>query len=183
MEEGWTASDWIALAGLAVAAMGIIVGPIIGYWTARAIQDRKAASDAEQARRSRVQANRETTYVDLLGYVIRTAQGVERTEPFISYDGAPGPPDPLPDEEVRALEARVRAFGSPDVLSALRRFNDGARDFHLAAASFKDTRDSALRGHAPELAPSAHETMEEARQRFRTEKESFSELVNRELSE
>jgi hypothetical protein len=183
MWEGWQPSEWIALVGLAVAALGIIVGPLIGYRTAQAIQDRKAASDAELARRSRVQSNREATYVDVLEYAIRTAQGVERTEPIMSYEGAPGPPDPLPDTELRALEARVRAFGSSDVRGALKRFGEAAQAFHIAAADLTATRASALRGQGPDRVPAAWKEADEARKRFRLEVDALSELINKELGE
>ncbi|MGO9179172.1 MAG: hypothetical protein ACLQHS_07850 [Candidatus Limnocylindrales bacterium] len=173
----FTASDVIAI-------VAIIVGPVIGLITGLRLQGAQAKSDREKSRIERVQANRAATYVDLLEHVYRTQDYVTRTLPFVSFTGDPGPPDFPPDDVMRRLNARVAAFGSPDVLGRLEALFRFATEFSSAVFVLNMYR-NAPPGGLPSGQQAADERreLEAKRKAFLDAAKDLRDAVNRELAE
>jgi len=175
----FTASDVIALAA-------IIVGPIVTLWAGLKIQERQTTNAAEMARRARIQANRQETYVDILEQTFRIQDLVDRTAPTFKMSGDPDPPPPMPDDALRRLNARTAAFGSRDMLDSLKAYMGLVREWSAAAWMLENMRTT---GAALTQSPSAKNLvdywreLEEKRTAVRAAFAELSELANRELTE
>ena len=119
--EVWQPSDVIAIVAIVVGAVVAIGGSVIAARSALAVQRRQADAERYRERQTRIVANRTALYMDVMEYVYRLADLVDRTEPFISFAGDPGPPDFPSDEETRVLNARAAAFGSKAVRESFPR--------------------------------------------------------------
>jgi len=130
-----TASDWIALAGIALSAL---LG-WLGYRTgneARKDAHRLATEAADRAsrdaREARLFERRKDVYEEVLEYVYRTEDTVDRTEPLFTWAGAPGPPAWPTEDEVRRQNARTAAWGSPELLGKLLALKTAVQEFQGA---------------------------------------------------
>jgi hypothetical protein len=87
--------------------------------------------------------DKKETYLDLLRASIVTAQIVHLTEPLLTWEGMPAPPEQLSPEAWRDLLTRVDAFGSSAVVEAAEAFDQKAREFNSAVLGYRLARDSA----------------------------------------
>ncbi len=172
----FTASDIIVI-------VAILVGPVGVLLTGLRLQGAQAKADLEKARIERVQANRTATYVEVMEHAYRTLDFVTRTLPFLSWAGAPGPPEFPPDDEIRSLNARVAAFGSPDVLTRLEGLYRLANEFTGAVFVFQSNERAGTLG--PENANRNREgrlDVEAKRNAFLEASKGLREAINRELA-
>lgn len=130
-----TATEGLAFAGIIVA----LVGTYLTYRTGKEARDdahkvatesRAAASD--DARAARLFDARRSVYIDIMDYVYLIETWVDRTEPFFSVAGEPGPPAFPSEEEQRHQSAAIAAFGSPAIRSKLFDFKKAVREFQFA---------------------------------------------------
>jgi hypothetical protein len=174
----FTASDVIAL-------VAVIVGPIVGLLTGLRLHEAQAKSEGERVRLARVHSNRKETYVDVLEYVYRIRDYVERTEPIVSFEGDPKPPTLPTDEDMRRLRARLGAFGSKTVRDELAEVARLANSFLRAVEERKELREEAREerkpGRGPELT-AAREKAEGLRNAVREAVEHLVEQANGELA-
>jgi len=174
-------SDGIALTSLVVAALATYLTYRTGREAredAHALARETREAQAEEARAARLHEARKTVYVEVLEYGYLTLDTVERTEPFMSWEGAPGPPEWPSDDELRRQSARTAAFGSPQVRNKLLELKDAVRQFR-----------SAVFMRQAERMPGAHpqdvgtfQKLDEARARVRALVEEVIELANEELT-
>jgi hypothetical protein len=72
-----------------------------------------------------------STYLEVTRFAVNALRRVELTEPILSFSGAPGPPDPVPDEQWAELHVAVVAFGTQQVDDLLNDFSGKVSDFFL----------------------------------------------------
>lgn len=166
-----------------IAIVAIVVGPVVGLITGLRLQGAQTKADLEKARIERVQRNRTATYVDVMEHVYRTLDFVTRTLPIMSWAGAPGPPEFPADDDIRSLNARVAAFGSPEVLARLEALYRLANEFTGAVFVFQSYEQGGTLG--PENAirnRDARLDVETQRKAFLEASKGLREAINRELA-
>jgi hypothetical protein len=100
---------WIPILSLIVAALGVVVGPVV---TVR-IADARNAHEREMAMDERRQHRREDLYVDLVGWAY---QAMGTTATAMPYEGEPTPATyEVSEEEGQRLSNRTVAFASSEV--------------------------------------------------------------------
>lgn len=172
----FTASDIIAIVAIVFGSAG---GLVTGLW----LQEARHRGDLAKARIERVQANRTATYVDVMEHAYRTLDFVTRTLPFMSWAGAPGPPEFPSDDAIRSLNARVAAFGSPDVLARLEALYRLANEFTGAVFVFQsDERAGTLGPENANRNRDARLDVEAKRKAFLDASQGLREAINRELA-
>ena len=82
----------------------------------RPLRSRSRTMDPEARRQTRL----EKTYSRTSEHLFLLEAVVTRTEPIISFEGEPGPPDFPNEAEMRRLNAEVAVFGSKEVRDKLR---------------------------------------------------------------
>ncbi len=122
-----------------VALAGIALSMFLGYLSYRTARDARedAARQAQatrdatvgEARASRLFAERRVAYAPVLGYVYTVSDYVDRTAPFLTFDGAPGPPAFPSDDELRRLNATAALWCTAELLDVLMRLRDAAGKF------------------------------------------------------
>jgi len=125
-----------------------LFGALIGAAAGIGAQFLIARNGREQAKTAREQARMERTYEDVMTTVNRSILGVERTEPVWSWEGAPGPPPPMTDDDVNALNARIGLYGSDAVRDSLTEFSHAERRFYAAVGLLRDMKVTATTGLA-----------------------------------
>jgi hypothetical protein len=112
--------DWIAIVSVLVSGAVGVAGVRAGMVSAREARqsaERMAGEEREHlermARIERVQPRRAETYLELLALLNHVMEIVDRTQPII--EPMPAPPDPPDEERLRMNQARIGAFGSPEV--------------------------------------------------------------------
>jgi len=168
----FTASDVIAV-------VAIVVGPLVGLITGLKLQERKATADLEIARRARVQANRAAHYVDMLEQLFRTQDYVDRTEPMMMMAGDPGPPAFPSDDEIRKLNARTAAFGSPPMQELLTNHRRLVKAWQISVWQLRDMKQTGMGKSLTD----AHLDMEAKRAAVRESFDAVMERANKELAE
>lgn len=164
---------------LASAALGGIAGAAVSggltWWVARGQRDHERS----QAREARRQARWERTYVDVMEYVFLVGDFVERTEAFITFEAAPGPP-PFPDDAaLRSLNARTVVFGSQAMQQQLIAFSKLAREFQADVWHLGFERTSGASGGGDLL--KLRTAVDDKRKEIRNAIEEISRLANTEL--
>jgi len=174
-----TASDWIALAGIALSAF---LG-WLGYRTgndARSDAHRLATEAAERASRdaraARLFERRKDVYEEVLDYVYRTEDTVDRTEPLITWPAAPGPPSWPSEDEVRRQNARTAAWGSAELLERLLALKSASQEFQGAVLSLGSKREVGM-----EKAEDVKD-VQGKREAVKSRVKELIDLVNAELS-
>lgn len=119
-----------------------LFGALIGAAAAVGAQFLIASHERGEAKTTRQQDRMERTYEDVITTINRAVLGVERTEPIWSWEGAPGPPPPMTDQEVNALNARIGLYGSQPVRDSLVEFNKAQRRFFAAVGTFRALKDT-----------------------------------------
>lgn len=139
---------WNLTASQVIAIAAVVVGPIMAAAIALRVQHNQNDAFAEREKTARVHARTETTYVDVMDHAFRIRDYVLRTEPLVTFEGAPEPPAQLTDVEARRLSARISAFGSEEVLDKLmgalneaRHFSTEVDNLRLFRAAYADSRD------------------------------------------
>jgi hypothetical protein len=117
------------------------------------------------------------TYLDLLRALLIVRERVALTEPIITWEGMPEPPEPPPDDEWRDLRARVIALAAESVNEATNDLGDKVRDFHSSVIGYRITRDDP--GGDLEAASTR---MLAAREEVNTAFEELQTLVRQELA-
>jgi hypothetical protein len=156
----WTDAKW----GVLITGLVGVAGLVATAWTARrgrvaakelaaqqqAHDERMRADDHthEEAlrRHERVHDHRAALYVELLATVLRGNESMERTEPMMTWEGAPGPPEPLSMDEQRLLTAKVDAYASSEVIELLGQWRTNLRDFERTVFELRDARDERAHG-------------------------------------
>lgn len=178
-----TATEALALAGIVLSAL---LG-YLGYRTAAdarqdakelAAEGRKSAAD--EARIARQFDSRRKVYVDVMDYVYRLDTYIARTEPILTFDGAPQPPTFPPEEDARHQSAEIASFGSPDMLKLLNAYRDAANAFQSAVFVLRSQRQAYGEGSAEAL--KAWGEVQEKRQATKPHVEALVAQVNEELS-
>jgi hypothetical protein len=130
-----TASEGLAFAGIILSAL---LG-YLGYRTGREarVDARELAreardSAADEARKARLFERRKDVYEEVLEYAYRTEDSVDRTEPLVTWKGAPGPPAWPTEDEVRRQNARTAAWGSKELLGKLIELKQATQEFQGA---------------------------------------------------
>ena len=102
----------VAFAGVIVTGAVGVGAPFLNLLNGRADRrhERKLAQD------ERLFRGRSEVYVDLLTSAQEEMLRVERTFPILALSDGPEPPEPMSDEAVTALTARIAAFGSERVV-------------------------------------------------------------------
>jgi hypothetical protein len=132
----------------AVALAAAIGGPAVGivtvvfaHYAGKESREQVGALAKKQhgherilAHDARLYESRSRVYEDLLADVHRDQLAMARTHPIIGP--MPPPPPMLSDEEYLRLTARVAAFGSPEVLTALEAFTAKVRGFFAEAHTY-----------------------------------------------
>jgi hypothetical protein len=120
----------LALSAPAFVLWGVMIGglmtggfSILTVWLTRQSSldaiDKTFAKQFQLAREERLHRRLETAYVEILQglYLVMTA--VERLEPIMAFENAPGPPPDPTDQEAAMLRARGTAFASQTVKALL----------------------------------------------------------------
>jgi hypothetical protein len=131
------ATDIIALVGVSSTLLVAIAGYIFNERRSR--QDR--SHEAQLQRSARLYESRRDAYFTLLRVFLVLVERVQRTEPIMTWEGMPQPPEAPPDEELRHLQARVGTFGSPKVSEAAEEFLSEQRSFYEAASNYRAERE------------------------------------------
>jgi hypothetical protein len=145
-----------------VAIVGAVSTPAVafaGYWfNERRSRDDRAATqqitedshrherqlaegqrehEAQLRRSERAYNDRRDTYVELLNHAMILVERVDLTEPIITYENMPKPPENPSPDKWRDLQARVTAYGSQEVGEAADEFYAKARAFFVAADVYR----------------------------------------------
>lgn len=163
--------DIIAILALLVA----LVTPATTWLVAR---DRNA-HEASLAREAREQTRRESLYTDVLVYAETVRDWVNRTHPFMTFAGEPGPPEFPSDDERRRLAARVSGLGSPAVQAALVELARRASAFQGRAWEL-DGEQKARNPSRPLV--DVRRDVDAARQAIRDQVDELGRVVNEELA-
>jgi hypothetical protein len=173
-----TATEGLALAGIVLSAF---LG-YLSYRTARdgrddahklAIETRAAAAD--DARRARLFERRKDVYEDMLEYSYRIEDTVARTEPEVSWEGMPGPPEWPAEDEARRQSARIAAWGSTELREKLKAQRKALQEFQGAVFIFRSNRDGGV------ATMEDMQKMSDTRAAVRALVKDIVELVNEEL--
>lgn len=103
---------------------------------------RKAAATA--AREARLLDQRKDVYEEILEYAYRTEDTVDRTEPLITWAGAPGPPAWPSEDEVRRQNARTATWGSPLMRAKLLELKGAVQAFQGSVFILQTNRPGGL---------------------------------------
>jgi hypothetical protein len=138
--------DWIAIVSVLVSGAVGVAGVRAGMVSAREARqsaERMAGEEREHlermARIERVQPRRAETYLELLALLNHVMEIVDRTQPII--EPMPAPPDPPDEERLRMNQARIGAFGSPEVKEILRRWAQKRVEFFIDADMLRRDRE------------------------------------------
>ena len=166
--------DVVSAAIIAALFGGLGGAAVTGLLTWRiAIGQRE--HERQLAREARRQTRLERTYRDTLEHLFLLEAVVNRTEPIISWQNDPGPPD-FPDEaQMRKLNAAVSVFGSKPIREKLRALSKAMSHFQAAVWELRAARE------AREPKVGLWEQLEERRKAFRTLHEEIIEIANAEL--
>lgn len=159
----------IAILALLVA----IVSPGATWLVAKGRNDH----EAKQAAIARNQDRRETLYVDVLLYAGLVLDTVERIHPFMTYEGAPGPPEPPSEPERRLLYARLTAYGSVEIIRELQVLDALGSEFGVLAGTLEEEKVRDTSGTLAETRGALRAKREAVRDQMRV----LGGLVNREL--
>jgi hypothetical protein len=168
----------LALAGVVVAGLAAIASPFASLMVARARNEH----ESRQAATERRQRRRETAYREVVPYLLRTRDAVARTEPMWRRDGDPGPPDALPEDELRRLEAEATLYGSPAVLDLLLSLAALGRSFSANVEVYRAMK-SGPAAYQPVEGESPGGAMEESRRQLFEAVQATLKLMNEELQE
>lgn len=170
---------------LVVALVGGLVGgtvaALIGGYVTLQVQGRQHEHERAMAREARLQERRVRAYELALEHAYRLEAWVARTEPFFGWVGAPGPPEPLPDEAMFRLNALSAAHASAAVQAVARAMTQAAHRFETAAWRVRAERESPLKTEEP--GPTAWTDLEAKRTAFHEALAAFSERINEDLRE
>jgi hypothetical protein len=163
-------------AAIIAAAFGGLGGAIVtGLLTWRvAIGQRE--HERQLAREARRQARLENTYKRTLEHLFLLEEVVNRTEPIISFEGEPGPPEFPDDAGMRSLNAEVSVFGSKAIREKLRALSKEMSGFQAAVWELR-----AARQHRDEKTTDVWQRVEKERRSFRALHAEIIELANDEL--
>ena len=165
--------QWIPILSLVVAALGVVVGPLIGWRLAR---DRNE-HERQMALEERRQRRREDLYIDIIAHVFRVVKSVELTMPHLGVEDLEGPKMPTEDEK-RLFDARVRAIGSPEVQGLLRDLDRTVDEFWRVAGLWLPTKEWGTE----EAVQALWRDAEERRQPVRDAAEAIAARVREELA-
>jgi hypothetical protein len=129
------------------------------------------------ARAARLQERRTRAYELALDHAYRIEAWVARTEPIISFEGDPGPPEPIPDEALFRLNALSSAHASADVQDLARAMTRAAQHFQSRAFMVR-----AQRQHPTGDGSKRWQELEAARAAYREALAAFGNQINAELA-
>jgi hypothetical protein len=162
----------VALAGVGATAWGIK-------------QQRESAKELEASRQTherllasgeRLFEKRSSVYEQMVGMLRGWLEAVEATEPSIfSLAGAPQLPEPPSPDEQRALNAKLRTFGSKDVADAYDELAISMFEFSAWALQVRTAIDV-------QAAQVPREQLEAARKTVRAHVATIERLVSDELA-
>jgi hypothetical protein len=107
----------------------------------RELAEKQREHEAQLRRSERAYNDRREAYVDLLQHAMILVERVDLTEPIITFDNMPEPPENPSVVEWRNLQARVTAYGSPTVGEAAETFYAKARGFFAQAGVYRMMKD------------------------------------------
>lgn len=166
----------LALASVIVAGIAAVSSPVSNQLIARA----RNGHERRQAAIERRQRRLEPTYRELIPYLLRLRDTVARTEPFLKWEGEPGPPEPLGEDDLRRIETEVALNGSHAILERLQAIVALSRTFYANVGYYRDMK----AGRAPETAGdtrTAGEQMEASRKSLFEAVREAVERANEEL--
>ena len=105
------------LTGGGLAALGGLLSGLVTNWLGDKRDQRKYEHERAMALETRRQQRLEQAYIELLGYLSYHAEWARSV-------GAVQGPDPLPREDIRRIEARIEAYGSPKVRGMLQEWRE-----------------------------------------------------------
>jgi hypothetical protein len=153
-----------------------LLGALIGGAAVVIAQYLTARHDRDQAKTAREQERKERTYEDVMTTVNRAAMTIARTAPLMTWEGAPGPPEPMTDDELNALNARIGLYGSDAVRDSLVEFSAAQQRFTAAVWMHQDMKKTATTGLVE-----AHLKVDEERQHLYDLKGKIEALARAEL--
>ena len=166
--------DPIVVALIAAAFGGLGGAVVTGLMTWRvAIGQRE--HERQLAREARRQARLEKTYHRTLEHLFLLEEVVARTEPIISFEGEPGPPDFPSEAAMRRLNAEVAVFGSKEIREKLRELSKLMSGFQAAVWELRASR------KAQEPKAELWQKVEDRRKAFRALHAEIIEMANTEL--
>jgi hypothetical protein len=162
----------VALAGVAATAWGIKQQ----RESAKELETSRQAHEQRLARGERLFEKRSAVYEEMIGLLRRWHEQIAATEPSIfSLAGAPPPEPPSPDEQ-RALNAKLRTFGSKDVADKYDEFMRSTLEFNAWALQVR----TAIEVQAAQV---PREQLEAARKTVHADLATIEQLVSDELAQ
>jgi hypothetical protein len=177
-------------AGVGIALGGIVLSIFTVYFNylngkdaredARALARETREAQATEARSARIHESRKAVYVEILEYVFRTEDSVDRTEPLLTWDGMPVPPEWPSEDEIRRQNARTSAFGSAPLRDKLRELKTAVQEFQGAVFELRVERDGP--GRATNIGE-LYQKVAAKRDVVKAAVKEAIEVANRELAE
>jgi hypothetical protein len=115
----------------------------------------------------------------MLAFLSIWTERVEATERFMTLKGEPEPPEPPKLDEWRAMQVRLRTYGSASVADAYKLYTEAVGVFFDRARKMRALLDH---GEDANEAMAAHEELEEARLGVRKALTALERLVSDELA-
>lgn len=138
-----TGTEVIALAGV----IGTPVVALAGYAFNRQLALDTRKHELEVRRRERAYEARHEAYQHVLEWALVLMQQVELTDPILTFEGMPAPPDSPPAEVFNRMVVELAAFGSPEVRTAAEAFREAVRSFFLSNSIANMIRDQGGGAH------------------------------------
>lgn len=158
--------DTVALAatigGSAVGLAGVCAAAW-GAWlqreSAKEVATAQHEHERELARGERLLERRAVAYEALVEYLQIWWERIADTEPILRVDGGASPPDPPTPEESRAMNVRLRTYGSRTIADLFSEFTVATLDFFVQARLLRSIRER------PGTTPEPWEEVEAARRK------------------
>ena len=159
---------------LGSAVVSALVTAVLGHW-----------NELARAREERRQKRLGETYLQVIEMVLVAADWAERTEPFMSMAGQPGPSEFPTDEQQRVLRARLSAYGSPVMQKTFHDVISSFVTFSLAVTTYQLMKNNPpRRASAGDELHKAHMAIFDIREKqVRPASFALLELANAELGE
>jgi hypothetical protein len=139
-------------AGVGIALGGIVLSIFTVYFNhlngkdareeARSLARETRDAQATEARRARLHDARKAVYEEVLEYVLRTQDMVNRTERRFTFEGEPGPPELPMGDELRKLNARIGLHASGEMREKLTELDGAVEAFQVAVFELRDALQS-----------------------------------------
>jgi hypothetical protein len=142
-----------------------------------ALADAQHQHDRTMRRGERFFEKRGHVYESLLTMLYLAVERFALTEPMLTFEGQPEPPEPPSDDEWRTMQVRLAAYGSPEVADAFDRFVSKGHGFNAAVVTLRITRDQGG------SVAGGHKEVHEARQVAGAVVEEIKRLVRADLAE